>query len=205
MTTTVYLTRHGVTSANKENIFAGRSAEPLHSDGAAQLVAVGQALAREGGVRRIFCGPLPRTRQSAEVVAGEIATPETVPVISLDALTEIFIPHWDGLRKDEIRERFGQEYPRWLEDPAGFAVPGCETIKAVQERAVRCLDKIFQECTGETVLVVSHLIVIRSLLLHYLERPIADFRGIKVANAQLVKITRQDNGQTKVRMSCAAD
>ena len=107
MATIVYLTRHGVTAANKENIFAGRTTEPLHGEGAAQLLAVGKTIAAQGGAGKIFCGPLPRTRQSAELAAGQIAPPGTLPVISKEGLNEIFIPHWDGLRKEEIRVRFG--------------------------------------------------------------------------------------------------
>jgi broad specificity phosphatase PhoE len=205
MTTIVYLARHGITAANKENIFAGRTTEPLHHEGVAQMLAVGRTIAAQGGIKKIFCGPLPRTRQSAELAAGQIAPPGELPVISKEGLNEIFIPHWDGLSKEELRTRFGMEYPCWLEDPAGFAVPGCETIAQVQNRAVACLEEIFQGCAGERVLVVSHLIVIRSLILHCLDRPLADFREIKVGNAQLVMLTRQDQGQTLVRMSCAAD
>ena len=205
MATIIYLTRHGVTAANKENIFAGRTTEPLHSEGVAQLMAVGRILARQGGIKKIFCGPLPRTRQSAELAATLLTTQGTIPVVSKEGLNEIYIPHWDGLSKEEIRKRFGPEYPLWLEDPAGFTVPGCETIGQVQARAVACLEEIFQSCAGEKVLVVSHLIVIRSLLLHYLAKPLADFRAIKVDNAQLVMLVRRANGETEVRMSCATD
>ena len=193
MKTTVYLIRHGLTAANKEDVFAGRTQEPLHPEGVAQLVEVGKRLTG-CGISQIFCGPLARTRQSAGIV-GELLG---VPVVAEEDLTEIRIPHWDGLTKEAIRARFGPEYPTWHDDPAGFSVAGCETIAEVQARAVTCLEAIFRSYPGQSLLVVSHLIVVRSLLLHYLARPIADFRGIKVGNAQLVTLARDDLAGTKV-------
>ncbi|MFH1020189.1 MAG: histidine phosphatase family protein [Pseudomonadota bacterium] len=195
MKTTIYLIRHGLTAANKEDIFAGRTQEPLHPEGAAQLLEVGERLAGRG-VSKIFCGPLARTRQSAGIV-GELLG---VPVGAEEALTEISIPHWDGLSKEAIRTRFGPEYPTWLADPAGFRTPGCETIAEVQRRAVAFLETILRDYSGQNLLVVSHLIVVRTMLLHYLTRPLADFRAIKVSNAQVVTLVRDDLGETVVEL-----
>ncbi|MBA3002587.1 MAG: histidine phosphatase family protein [Desulfurivibrio sp.] len=195
MKTTIYLIRHGLTAANKGDIFAGRTQEPLHSEGIAQMHDVGNHLAgRE--ITRIFCGPLARTRQSAETV-GDVLS---VPAQTEEALTEINIAHWDGLTKKVIRNRFGLEYPTWLEDPAGFRVEGCETLAEVQNRAVPFLETLFSDYPGQNLLVVSHLIVVRTLLLHYLARSIPDFRTIKVGNAQVVALVRDELGVTAVEM-----
>ncbi|OGQ88001.1 MAG: hypothetical protein A2512_10310 [Deltaproteobacteria bacterium RIFOXYD12_FULL_56_24] len=195
MKTTIYLIRHGLTAANKEDVFAGRTEEPLHPDGAAQLAEVGERLAG-CGISRIFSGPLTRTRQSALII-GELLA---VPVEAEEALTEIYIPHWDGLSKAAIRTRFGPEYPTWLENPAGFCLPGCETIAAVQKRAVAFLDALFLAYPGQNLLVVSHLIVVRALFLHALGRSLADFREIKVANGQVATIVRDNLGGIAVEL-----
>ncbi|HIJ89425.1 MAG: histidine phosphatase family protein [Desulfobulbaceae bacterium] len=195
MKTTIYLIRHGLTAANNDDVFAGRTQEPLHPEGVAQIVAVGKQLAG-CGICKIFCGPLARTRQSAGIVADQL----NVTVEANEALTEINIPHWDGLKKEMIRARFGSEYPTWHDDPAGFYVAGCETIGEVQNRAVACMERIFQGYPGQNLLVVSHLIVVRSLLLHYQARPIEDFRAIKVGNAQVSQIVRNGLGGTTVAL-----
>ncbi|MCX5874778.1 MAG: histidine phosphatase family protein [Deltaproteobacteria bacterium] len=195
MKTTVYLIRHGLTAANKNDVFAGRTQEPLHPEGVAQLADVGKRLGGRG-ISKIFCGPLVRTRESAGIV-GELFG---APIEADEALTEIKIPHWDGLTKEAIRARFGPEYPTWLDDPAGFCLPGCETIAEVQGRALACLETIFSAYPGQNLLVVSHLIVVRALLLHYLARPIADFRAIKVGNAQVATLVRDDLGGVTVEL-----
>lgn len=195
MKTTIYLIRHGLTAANKNDVFAGRTQEPLHQEGEAQMADVGRMLAGRG-ISRIFCGPLARTRQSAGIVGDMLG----VPIVTEESLNEINISHWDGLTKETIRARFGPEYPTWLGDPAGFRVPGCETIAEVQGRSVAFVELLFREYPGQNLLVVSHLIVVRALLLHYLARPIGDFRAIKVGNAQVATLVRDDAGGTEVEM-----
>jgi broad specificity phosphatase PhoE len=196
MTTTIILARHGATGANLENRFAGRGDEPLHPKGIEQVLAVAADLrgtALSGG---IVCGPLARTRQSAEIVGRELG----VAVRVEPCFTEINIPHWDGLTKDEIRRRFGSEYPAWLENPAGFALAGCETLAQVQARAVAGLEQLFAEQRGRTTLLISHLIVVRCLILHYRGLPLGDFRTIKIDNAALTCLRRDEAGATMVEL-----
>lgn len=195
MPTSIYLLRHGLTAANRNNIFAGRSDEPLLPAGEAQVANAAAGLG-ESEVSRIYCGPLIRTRQSAAIAAQILAAPVTVA----EAINEISIPHWDGLSKEKIRTGFGPEYPIWLDDPAGFQVPGCETIAEVQARAAAFTEELFRIGPGQSMLLISHLIVIRALVLFYQGQPIADFRKIKVANAQLIRLTREKGGVTMVEL-----
>jgi broad specificity phosphatase PhoE len=194
MTTTIILARHGATGANLENRFAGRSDEPLHRQGVEQLLALAAGLRDLPLSGGIVCGPLARTRQSAEIVSRELGVPFRVE----ECFTEIAIPHWDGLTKEEIRQRFGPEYPTWLDDPAGFALPGCETLAQVQARAVAGIEQLFKEQHGRTLLLISHLIVLRCLVLHYLGLPLGDFRTIKIDNAALTFLRREAGGSTAV-------
>lgn len=194
MTTTIILARHGATAANLEDRFAGRGPEPLHQKGREQLQQVAEKLRRTPLTGGIVCGPLPRTRESAELVGRALA----VAVRSDERFNEINIPHWDGLTKSEIRQRFGPEYPTWLESPDRFSLPGCETLVQVQGRAVAGLEELFAQEQGRTTLVISHLIVVRCLVLHYRGLPLAAFRSIKIDNAALTGLRRGDDGVTTV-------
>ena len=135
--TKIYLVRHGVTQANKENRFAGRTDEELHAEGVQQIRQVGDRL-KNNDVSSIYCGPAKRTVESAEILGSLL----NVPFSPLEELDEINISHWDGLTKDEIRQEFGDEYPTWLNSPQTFSLPGCETLKKVQERAVGAVNRI---------------------------------------------------------------
>jgi len=181
--TMIYLIRHGLTRANKENRFAGRSSEPLCTEGISRLREEAKEL-QPAAINRIFCGPLPRTRQSAELISQACG----VEVESCEGLNEIFLPHWDGLTKDEIREKFGPQYPLWLSHPAKFKVEGCETLADVTKRAVDCVKEIVSSHPGKTVLLVTHLIVARCLVLYGRQLPLAQFRSIQVGNGEIVPL-----------------
>ncbi|MDX1776879.1 MAG: histidine phosphatase family protein, partial [Desulfobulbales bacterium] len=94
---TIYLVRHGITLANMENRFAGRTDEELHPEGREQIRQVGERL-RNSSIKAIYCGPAKRTMQSAEILGALL----NIPFQALAGLDEILIPHWDGLTKDEI-------------------------------------------------------------------------------------------------------
>ena len=195
MSSRIFLTRHGKTLANLENRFAGRSGEPLYREGEEQLAEVAARLSGEA-LQAIYAGPLPRTAQSAEIVNRTTGA----PIHYRDAFNEINLPHWDGLTKQEIAERFGPEYPTWLSAPEDFRVTGCETLAKVQKRAADEIERLFADHKDQTVLVVSHLIVIRCLVLHYRQQPISDFRSIKIDNASLALLSRHKDGQTSVSL-----
>jgi len=193
MVTTVFLIRHGKTSANLENRFAGRTKELLDQSGCDQVHGVADRL-NELGINAIYAGPLARTRQTAEIIGDRTGA----EVYLKPEFNEILIPHWDGLTKEEISSNFDNEYPTWLSTPDKFNIPGCETISQVQKRAVSGIEKIFFQRAGEVVVVVSHLIVIRSLILYYQHQPISEFRCIKVDNGAISELSRNDEGVTEV-------
>ncbi len=182
MALNLYMIRHGKTPANLENKFAGRSGEPLSPQGREQIAELVPRLA-DRKLDAIYAGPLVRTVQTAEIIADK-----AVPIHIAEGLIDIDLPHWDGLTKDEIRCNFGDEYPTWLATPDLFHVQGCEDLHMVQERAVAALDKIKSRHSSGNILLVTHLIVARCLLLHQRGQPISMFREIAVDNGEIVEL-----------------
>jgi broad specificity phosphatase PhoE len=193
--TTIYLVRHGITAANQENRFAGRSDEELHARGIEQIRQVGEHL-RHKNVTAVYCGPARRTVQSAEILGSKL----NVPVMQLAELDEILIPHWDGLTKEEIRRNYGMEYPTWLDAPHTFRVPGCETLKQVQNRAAGALNHLLAENRNRdgNLLIVSHLIVLRCLVLYCTGKEISGFRAVQIDNGAIISISGDESGRLQV-------
>jgi len=191
--TTIYLVRHGVTPANRENRFAGRTDEQLHPDGVKRVRQAGARL-QDKDIDTIFCGPLKRTVQSAEILSEMLH----ISFAKIEGFNEINIPHWDGLTKDDIRQQHGDEYPTWLTAPHVFRLPGCETILQVQERAVAAVESLAEDHPGESFLVVSHLIVLRSLVLFYRDMAIRDFRSIRIDNGAILRLSETADGTMQV-------
>ncbi|MBW2467358.1 MAG: histidine phosphatase family protein [Deltaproteobacteria bacterium] len=191
--TTIYLVRHGITLANKENRFAGRTEEELLDEGKKQIMQVGDSL-KSNNISAVYFGPAKRTVQSGEILGSLL----NVPVSSLVGLDEINIPHWDGLTKDEIRRKYNDEYPTWLEAPQTFSLPGCEKLKQVQDRAVREVEYLFGKHEAENLLLVSHLIVLRCLVLFYQGLEISDFRSVKINNGSIIRLIGDDDGKRSI-------
>jgi broad specificity phosphatase PhoE len=190
----IYLVRHGITSANKENWFAGRTAEELHAEGIKQIRHVGERL-RQTNIASVYCGPTRRTLQSAEII-GEMLD---IPIYTQAELDEIYLPHWDGLTKDEIKQQYGAQYPTWLSAPETFELPGCETLTQVQKRALALVNRLKAADLDQNFLLVSHLIVLRCLVLYFKELALADFRSIKIDNGSIFQISDTENGSLSVR------
>lgn len=187
---TIYLVRHGITPANKENRFAGRTSETLHDEGIVQMRQVGERL-RHKNIGAVFCGPAKRTVQSAEIIGALL----NIPVSSLAELDEINIPHWDGLTKEEIRQQYGAQYPTWIAAPQIFNLPGCETLEQVQKRAVGAVDRILSGAPAQNLLLVSHLVLLRCLVLYFQGLEIRDFRSIKIDNGAILQVSEAEKGR----------
>ncbi len=177
-----YMIRHGKTLANLCNKFAGRTDEPLSDQGCEQIRGLVPQLA-ELDIQAIYAGPLCRTMQTAEIVSNN-----KIPIYKADGFIDIDLPHWDGLSKDEIRASFGDEYPTWLATPELFHVDGCEDLHQVQKRAVEQVADITRLHESGNILLVTHLIVARCLILHKSGQPIAMFRGISVDNGGVTEL-----------------
>ena len=191
----IYLVRHGITQANKENRFAGRTGEELHPEGIVQVRKVGERLC-DTNIAAIYCGPAKRTIQSAEILGSLLS----VPFSTIAEFDEILLPHWEGLTKDEIRQKYGEEYPTWINAPQTFHIPGCETLRQVQKRAVAGLVHLLKHHMqkSQDLLIVSHLIVLRCLVLYYQGLEIGDFRSVQIGNGAIIRLSAENGGWLRV-------
>lgn len=196
MRTRIYFVRHGMTAANLENRFAGRTGEPLHGEGVTQMEQLGRRL-RKHNMARIVSSPLPRATESAAIIGRILGVPVTVD----DSFTDMLIPHWDGLTKEEITACFGPEYPGWSSQPERFSVTGCETLVDVQQRSVRAMEQLLAAECGRNTLIVSHLIVLRCLVLYYADMGLSGFRSVKIANGAIGCLTSEGDGFFTVELN----
>jgi broad specificity phosphatase PhoE len=159
MATRLYLVRHGATALSAENRFAGAVGVDLSDEGRWQTERLAERLAAEG-ICAVYCSPLGRTRQTAEV----LARPLSLAPQPRDGLREISHGRWEGLTRAEVEERFPGEYESWEADPFTFAPEGGESGVAVLARALPVVREIVVRHDGQRVLVVSHKATLRLLL-----------------------------------------
>ncbi|WP_058235720.1 histidine phosphatase family protein [Devriesea agamarum] len=102
------LIRHGQTELNRAGRLTGRTDVPLSENGLHQAEQIAQALA-ETPISAVACSPLMRARRTAEPLA---ALKGLTPIVDERLIERSFGP-WEGLTRDEIQQRWPQQFTQW--------------------------------------------------------------------------------------------
>jgi glucosyl-3-phosphoglycerate phosphatase len=144
----VLLLRHGRTEWNAQHRFQGQADPPLDDVGRAQAF---EAAALVAALRPnlIVSSDAQRAMQTAGPL-GEITGLKVVPE---PRLRERSLGHWEGLTRDEVAQRYPDEYDDWI---AGRDVSrrGGETREQVAERACDAFAGISDDI--QLAVIVTH-------------------------------------------------
>jgi probable phosphoglycerate mutase len=163
--TVVHLIRHGETDFNREGRWQGQLPIGLNEHGQMQARRLAARLACEPIVA-VYASDLPRAAQTAQILADALKVP-----LTLDPdLREVYVGDWEGLLGGEVRERFPDEFERWVKLRQGRPGGG-EDFQEAQRRMVQAVDAIVARHPGQAVAVVSHGFVIKAFICYCLELP----------------------------------
>jgi len=139
------LLRHGRTAWNAERRFQGQADPPLDEVGRVQAYEVAAMIAALEP-QLLVSSDATRALQTAE----RVATATGLPLHSEPRLRERGLGHWEGLTRDEVAERYPDEFADWV---AGRDVSrrGGESREQVAARAVAAFRDLPEVTT--TVLV----------------------------------------------------
>jgi broad specificity phosphatase PhoE len=157
--TRLFLVRHGATTATEEGRFSGSTGAELSDQGRWQAARLGRRLAQQT-IDAIYVSPLSRALNTARIIADHCH----VEPVTREELREIGHGRWEGLTREEVEERFGDEYAAWDADPFTFAPSGGESGVAVLARALPVIRDMVTAHAGGQVLVVSHKATLRLVL-----------------------------------------
>ena len=185
MLLTLNLVRHGEIDSNLGKVYSGRSIEPLNASGRKQAVLAAQAMIGQG-IRVLFSSPILRAQQTAEIIAGVIGA----FVVTSKAFTELGMGPWEGMAESEVAHRYPMAWKTWTEHPANLVLPGRERLEDVRARILPGLKEIAdrQRGDGVPVILVSHVAVIRILLMHARGMDLNLYKSIHVPNAKPMRI-----------------
>jgi probable phosphoglycerate mutase len=148
--TLLYLVRHGETDWNFERRIQGNTDIPLNDTGREQARRTGKLLARRSW-DAIVASPLSRAFETATIIAEELGLPEPT---TLDAIVERDYGAAEGLTDTELNRLY----------PGDTFVPNRESRESVVARVIPALLDLAENHQGQSLLVVSHGGVIRSVL-----------------------------------------
>jgi broad specificity phosphatase PhoE len=153
----VYLARHGQTAYNLERRFQGHLPVPLDQTGLKQAADLAErASAHEFAA--LWCSPLLRARETADVVAARIGLePREEP-----RMMETDAGNWTDRLFVDVQAEDPDGFAGFIEGRPGFAFPGGESFAQQGERVAAALADV--EAGELPALVVCHGVVIRIAL-----------------------------------------
>ncbi len=195
----LFVIRHGETAWVRERRFAGSRDIPLTETGRRQCEAVARALAGSV-VAAVYASPLERARASAEV----IAKPHGLTVQIAPAFSEMAFGPWEGLTGDEVRARFPEDWAQWRSAPHLCRLSDGDTLPGVAERVAKGLEQMREAHAGQSVVLVSHAIVARVLVLGALGLGLERIWTLDAAPAGITEIEYEPGWATVHRMNTVA-
>ena len=195
----LFALRHGETAWTRERRFSGSGDLPLTPQGERQAQALADALASER-VAAVYTSPLEQTRGTAEI----IARAQGCPVIVEPGLREMAFGQWEGLTRDEVEARWSELFSLWRTAPERAVPAGGEGLLDVAGRAGKTLQQIRDDHPEGSVVVVSHAIVLRLIVLEALGLGPERLWSLDASPAGLTEIEYQPDWTTVHRMNTLA-
>ncbi|MEG4113339.1 MULTISPECIES: histidine phosphatase family protein [unclassified Microcoleus] len=201
----VYFIRHGESTSNERNIFAGVLDVDLTSFGRLQARRAGVDLKKKGTkFDAVYVSHMRRARQTCEIALAEsqaLKSPST-PVEIDHRISEKSFGIFAGRNLNLLRLALGYEGFEEMLHSHNEAPPAGEKIAQVYYRAARFYeDKIVPHLErGETVLVVCHQYVLEPLALYLSGLPPTAYKHLKLPNGKalsgvdLVKFRDKESG-----------
>ena len=164
----VHLIRHGETDWNRERRVQGQSDSRLNEAGEQQARELAQRIAAIE-FDAFYCSSSLRTRQTAALLFPE----HQARIEYLDSLREIFLGPWEGRLHADLEAADPESFQHFWEEPHLFEVEGAETFYQLQKRGINALLQLREQLHGKRVAVVSHGALIKSVLAHIQQLPMA--------------------------------
>lgn len=169
MSTLIHLVRHGETTWNAEQRIQGQSESQLSPNGIEQAKQIGKSPLLQN-FSQVFSSDLRRTRETTSYLLNG----KTVDVIYDSTLREIFLGPWEGMLYAEVAETAPADLEHFLSSPSNFNLAGAETFHQLQQRGLKAINAIAEQCRGQEVLVISHGALLKSVLTFYAQRALGD-------------------------------
>jgi alpha-ribazole phosphatase/probable phosphoglycerate mutase len=179
----ILLVRHGEIPANTERVYAGKSPEGLTARGIKQAEEVAEKL-KDYAISAIYSSPVNRAIQTAEMIGRKLGMDVRINA----AFREMELGPWEGLSEDEVARRYPEEWELWKTRPAEMTLPNRETLNELLERVLRGIRMIRAADGNSTTVIVTHVAIIRVLMLWNSGRSLNLYKTIGVPNAGIFQL-----------------
>jgi broad specificity phosphatase PhoE len=188
----LFVVRHGTTRMNIENKYRGRRDIPLDAQGYQDAVDAARFFSPMG-ITAVYTGPLRRTIATAQIIADEAGVPD---VRILHSLINLEYGAWEGMTAAEAAMYAPAEFELYKHDPLRAVCPNGEQLINAQQRMLEAIRWIGARHAGETVVAVSHAVMIRLAMLD-ITGPQGEGWRVQVGRGGAVEF-RVENGEVSL-------
>jgi len=181
------LVRHGESTWNREHRIQGQLDPPLSDHGRAQAEMLARRLASRKP-EAIYASDLRRAMETARPISAALG----VGVEPRAELREIFLGEWEGLRTQELADRFPEAWAGWTAEPDWDLVPGGEGAAAFEKRAGAALDAVMERHPHGEAIVVTHGGVVQLALHRIVGKPSRGLFPFRISNASVTVIEKHE-------------
>lgn len=194
--TVVLLVRHGESTANLHNLFAGHFDAELTERGHAQAECTARYIASTYRIDAVYGSDLRRAFCTGEHLSRLLG----LPIRPEQGLREIFAGEWEGVPYFGIQDTHPAEHHVWNTDIGNCTCPGGESVADMEKRVYETVCRIAAENDGGTVAVFTHATPIRAIQWRLSGQPLSEMHNTPwVSNASVSELTYENGVLSAVR------
>ncbi|MEO1772027.1 histidine phosphatase family protein [Candidatus Enterococcus ferrettii] len=184
--TIFYFVRHGETETNRQRRFNGATVDsPLTKEGIEATKRLAENL-KDVPFDLVVSSTQVRAQTTAEILLDHHNHLDLSALTTDSRLIELNLGEWEGVEIDSVSDH--PEIDHYMQRPDLFDAEsiGAETYDSLLARTNEVLEELKQQYPNGTILIVSHGIVLRTLLKTLQGIPLAKTReGAPFANASV--------------------
>ena len=196
MTNTIYIVRHGQTEWNLLGKTQGHGNSDLTPKGIEQAELLADSMTKYP-IDYIYSSDLGRAYQTAEIIGNKL----NIEVEKTEALREMNFGTWEGRIIKDIIEEDPELYKMWRNEPHLAKIPQGETLSQIKERTDAFIKEINEKYDGKHIVLVTHSLCARIMLLSFLDSDVKNIYRINQANTALNIIQLRDYGPVVMKMN----
>ncbi|MGL6107051.1 histidine phosphatase family protein [Romboutsia sp.] len=196
MANTFYIVRHGQTNWNILGKTQGHGNSDLTAKGEEQAKELAEAMVNYP-IDLIYSSDLGRAVQTAQIVGEKIG----VEVEKTEGLREMGFGVWEGLLIEEIKKDHSTTYDTWRNEPHLVSIPGGETLHIIKDRVDNFIEELNKKYDNKHILLVSHSVTVRVMLLSFLNSGMENIYRIKQDNTALNVVEFKNYGPVVQKMN----
>jgi len=178
----IFIVRHGEIDFNIQGRYAGSVDVELNEKGLQQAHDIANEVSKLK-IDFIVSSSLKRCRRMADIISEVI----NVPVVVKDEFRERSVGIFEGLTREEAKNKYLDLWARNITRIYDDAPPNGETIQQVEDRVFEGLKKLRKEYAGKNILIVTHAFVGKMIHKFFHDMTEEQFFEYKLDNAKVVE------------------